>query len=99
MITYDGLGDELSFFTPRYSFPARKKRFFVGHNTKYRNFSEKQAKDCGQTKINNVALSPSQGETTSTLMHPMAYTIAQPKFGIGRNTFVQTFSSLLQRLR
>ncbi len=48
---------ELSFFTPRYSFPARKKLIFVGHNTKYRNVSEKQAKVCGQTKIANVALS------------------------------------------
>jgi hypothetical protein len=59
---------------------------------------KKQAKVCGQTKIANVALSPSRGEATSTLMHPTAYRIAQPASGIGRNTFVQTFLHLLQRL-
>jgi hypothetical protein len=33
--------------------------FFMGHNTKH-------SKACGQTKIANVALSPSGGEATST---------------------------------
>jgi hypothetical protein len=59
---------------------------------------KKQAKVCGQTKIANVALSPSRGEATSTLMHPTAYTIAQPCSEIGRNAFVQTFLFLLGRL-
>jgi hypothetical protein len=49
---------------------------------------KKQAEFCGQTKIANVAFSPSRGVATFTLMHPMAYTIAQPYSGIGRNTFV-----------
>jgi hypothetical protein len=49
-------------------------------------------------KFAKVALPPSQGEATSTLIHPMAYMIAQPGSGIGRNAFVQTFFSLLQRL-
>jgi hypothetical protein len=59
---------------------------------------KKQAKVCGQTKIANVALSPSQSEATSTLMHPMAYMIAQCCSGIGRNVFLQTLLSLLGRL-
>jgi hypothetical protein len=58
---------------------------------------KKQAKVCGQTKIANEALSPSQGEATSTLLHPMVYTIAQHHPGIGSITFVQTFFSLLGR--
>jgi hypothetical protein len=61
-------------------------------------FQKKQAKVCGQTKIANVAISLSQGEATSTLMHPTAYAIAQPWSGIGRNAFIQTFLSLLGRL-
>jgi hypothetical protein len=60
---------------------------------------KKQAKICGQTQIANVFLSPHQGDTTSTLMHPMAYTIAQHFSGIGRNAFIQTFLSLLGRLQ
>ncbi len=56
-----------------------------------------QAKVCGQIKIANVALSPSWAEATSTLMHPMVYTIAQPGSGINRNAFVQTFLFLLWR--
>jgi hypothetical protein len=59
---------------------------------------KKQAKVCGKTKIANVALSPSQCEATSTLMHPMVYTIAQRCYGIHRKAFVQTFLSLLERL-
>jgi hypothetical protein len=60
---------------------------------------KKQAKVCGQTKIANVALSSSQGEAISTLMHPMACTIAQHCYGIHhRNTFIQIFLSLLGRL-
>jgi hypothetical protein len=59
---------------------------------------KKQAKVCGQTKIANVALSPSRGEATSTLMHPTVYMIARPCSGIGRNASVQTFFSLLGRL-
>jgi hypothetical protein len=74
-----------------------EKKVFMGHNTKNRKVPEKHAKVCGQTKITNVALSPSQGETTSTLMHPTAYMIARRCSGIGRNTFVQTFLSLLGR--
>ncbi len=58
------LGGELSFFTPRYSFPDRIK--IVGHNTKYRSVLEKKAEVCGQTKIANVALSPSGCEAIST---------------------------------
>jgi hypothetical protein len=34
-------GGELSFFTPRYSFRARKKMMFMGHNSKYRDVPEK----------------------------------------------------------
>ena len=45
-----------------------------------------EAKACGQTKINDVALSPSQGEATFTQTHPMAYTIAQRHTGIGTTT-------------
>jgi hypothetical protein len=59
---------------------------------------EKQAKVCSQTKIANAALSPSQGEATFTLMHPMAYIIAMCHSGICTNAFVQTFLSLLGRL-
>jgi hypothetical protein len=33
------LGGKMSFFSPRYSFPTKKKN--VRHNTKYRNVSEK----------------------------------------------------------
>jgi hypothetical protein len=58
---------------------------------------KKQAKVCGQTKIANVACSPSQGEATATLMHPTTYTIAQHCYGIHRNALVQTFLSLLGR--
>jgi hypothetical protein len=72
---------------------------FVGHKTQNTETSQKkQAKVCGQTKIANVALSPSQGEATSTPMHLTAYTITQHCSGIGRNAFVQTFLSLLGRL-
>jgi hypothetical protein len=45
-----------------------------------------EANACGQTKIDDVALSPSQGEATSTQTHPMAYTIAQRHTGIGTTT-------------
>jgi hypothetical protein len=75
-----------------------EKKGFVGHNTKSRNVPEKQAKVCGQSKFTNVALSPSQGDVTSTLMHPMAYTIAQCCSRISRNAFIQTFLSLFGRL-
>jgi hypothetical protein len=94
------LGGELSFFTPRYSFPARNKKrslWDTTQNTKTSQTQKKQAKVCGQTKIANVALSLSQDEATSTLMHPMAYTIAQHCSGIHRNAFIQTFLSLLGR--
>jgi hypothetical protein len=37
-------------------------------------YQKQQAKVCGETKI-AMALSPSQGGATSTLMNPMAYTI------------------------
>jgi hypothetical protein len=37
----------------------------VGHNTKTETSQKKQAKVCGQTKIANMALSPSQGDATS----------------------------------
>ncbi len=60
------LGGELSFFTPRYSFLARKKLMVMGHYSKYRDVPEKQGKVCGQTKIAIVALSPSKNEDTST---------------------------------
>jgi hypothetical protein len=59
---------------------------------------KKQAKVCGQTKINNVALSPSRGDATSTLTHPMAYLIAKHPSEICTNAFVQTFLSPLGRL-
>ena len=51
----------------------------------------KQAKVCGQTKITDVALSPSWGEATSTKTYPMVYTIAQHHTGNGINAFVQIF--------
>jgi hypothetical protein len=52
------IGGELSFFTPRYSFPAGKKKLWdTTQNTEMS--QEKQAKVCGQTKTTNVALYPS----------------------------------------
>jgi hypothetical protein len=89
------IGGEFIFFSPRYSFPARKKRWDTTQNTE--TSQQKQAKVCDQTKIADVVLSPSQGEATSTPMHPTGYTIAQRCSGIGRNAFVQTFISLLGR--
>jgi hypothetical protein len=79
------IGGALRFFTPRYSFLAKKK-FLWDKTQKAETSQKKQAKVCGQTKIANVALFPSQGEATSTLMHPLAYMIAQHCSGIGRNT-------------
>ncbi len=76
-----------------------EKKGFCGTQHKIQKcLRKKQAKVCGQTKIANVALSPSQGEATSTLIHPTAYTIAQHCSGIGRNAFVQIFPSLLGKL-
>jgi hypothetical protein len=91
-------GGELSFFTPGYSFPARKKLILVGHNTKYRNIPEKTRRFVARPKFANVALSLSRGEATSTLTHPVAYTIAKHPSGISTNAFVQTFLSLWGRL-
>ena len=38
----------------------------MGHSSKYEAPQNEQDKVCGQTKIAIVALSPSQGEATST---------------------------------
>jgi hypothetical protein len=59
---------------------------------------KKQAKVCGQTKIAKVALSPSRGDATSTLTHPIVFTIAKHPSEINTNIFVQTFLSLLGML-
>jgi hypothetical protein len=59
---------------------------------------KKCAKVCCQTKIANVALSPSGGDATSTLTHPMAYTIAKHPTGVSTNAFIQTFLFLLGRI-
>ncbi len=88
-------GGELSFFTPKYSFPARKKWFLWDTTQNTETSQKKQAKVCGQTKIANVALSLSWGGATSTLMYPTAYKIAHSYSGISRNAFVQTFLYLL----
>jgi hypothetical protein len=74
-----------------------KNRFLWGTTQKTETFQKKQAMVCGQTKIASVALPPSQGDSTSTLMHPMAYMIAQHCSKFGRNAFVQTFLSLSGR--
>jgi hypothetical protein len=74
---------------------CQKKKVLWDTTQKTKTSQKKQAKVCGQTKIANVALSPSQSDATSTLMHPIAYMIAQHGSGIGRNAFVQTFLTLL----
>ncbi len=64
-------------------FLPEKRLIFVRHKIQKR-LRRKQAKVCGQTKIANVALSPSWGEATSVLMHPTVYTFAQPCSEISR---------------
>jgi hypothetical protein len=86
------------FFLLDTHFLPEKNHFCETQHKIQKHLRKKQAKICGQTKITNVACSLSQGKATSTLMHPMAYTIAQPCSGNGRNTFVQTCVSLLGRL-
>jgi hypothetical protein len=79
-------------------FPPEKKGVCGTQHKKQKCPRKKQAKVCGQTKIANMALSPSQGDATSILMHSMAYMIAQLCSGNHRNPFIQTLLFLLGRL-
>ena len=62
------VGGELSFFTPRYSFPTRKKTWFFWDTTQNTEMSQKKNKlrFVARPKFANVALSSSQDGATYT---------------------------------
>jgi hypothetical protein len=90
-------GGGLSSFTPRHSFLARKKRFLWDTTQHTETSQKKQANVCGQTKIANFALSSSQGEATSTLMHPTTQLLSVALESIETPSSRPSFCALAQK--
>jgi hypothetical protein len=81
---------EIAFFSPRYSFPARKNLILMRHNSKYRHPRKNKVRFVVRPKLPLwliplwIPPPPSKGDT-----------IAQCHAGIGTNSFIPTFLTLV----